>query len=262
MKIFIMTDLEGISGINSIDMIKADSDGYTYAKERLMCDVNAAISGLFDGGADEVSVFDGHGSGMNFIKEKLDTRVRQITIEEYFNTPIEDWNIDGFISIGCHAMAGTQKAFLDHTQSSVTWFDFKINGVSHGEIGQQAAFFGMTDIPLIMVSGDEAACLEAKALVPEVITACVKTANERNRAECLPVEEATRLIYEAAKDAVLNFGKAKPYKISLPVTLDVTFTRNDYCDDAVKRDPSLTRNGRQVTRRIDKIKRALDTDWF
>jgi len=262
MKIFIMTDLEGISGIDHIDMIGKNPEEYEKAREYLMLDVNATVRGLFDGGADEVTVFDGHGSGSNFIKEKLDPRAHQITIEEYFKTPIEKWNFDGFVSIGCHAMAGTVNAFLDHTQSSLAWFDFKINGKSYGEIGQQAVLFGVACIPLLMVSGDSAACREAEELVPGIVAACTKNAVERNRASCLPVEKSTSLIYEAAKNAIIHIGKTKPYKIDLPVTLDVTFTRNDYCDEAIKRDASLIRDGRRVTRRLDKISSALDIDWF
>jgi D-aminopeptidase len=37
--------------------------------------------------------------------------------------------IDAYAEIGLHAMAGTQNAFLEHTQSSKQWFDYQINGV-------------------------------------------------------------------------------------------------------------------------------------
>jgi D-amino peptidase len=240
----------------------SDPDGYEKARKNLMLDVNAAICGAFDGGADEVSVFDGHGTGANFIKEELDSRVYQLTIDEYFRTPVEQFDFDGLFSIGAHAMAGTANAFLDHTQSSVSWFDFKINGKSHGEIGQQAALFGVVDIPLLMVSGDRAACIEAEKLIPGVVTACTKEAMERNCADCLPIDKSTHLIYKAARASIQSFGKAKPYKVSSPITFDVTFTRNDYCDEAIKRDPSLIRNGRRVTRILDRMSCALDTDWF
>ena len=50
MKIFIMTDLEGISGISRKEQV---DNSERYALERLMADVNAAIRGAFDGGADE-----------------------------------------------------------------------------------------------------------------------------------------------------------------------------------------------------------------
>ena len=63
MKVIIMTDLEGISLVDSIDMIPEENDGYKFACQRLMADVNAAVQGAVDAGADEIIVFDGHGRG-------------------------------------------------------------------------------------------------------------------------------------------------------------------------------------------------------
>ena len=57
MRIYIITDLEGISGVDSIDMMDENSEGYKLACERLMSDTNAAIEGAFAGGADKVYVF-------------------------------------------------------------------------------------------------------------------------------------------------------------------------------------------------------------
>ncbi len=51
-KVFIITDLEGISGISRADQIVSDSPDYPYALQRLMADTNAAVAGAFDGGAD------------------------------------------------------------------------------------------------------------------------------------------------------------------------------------------------------------------
>ena len=251
MHIFILTDFEGISGVESRDMIDSDNENYDKARNYLMSDTNAAIAGAFAGGADKVSVIDGHSGGLNFIEEKLDSRVVQISADTYYKTKFSEWDVDGFIALGAHAKAGTVCAFLDHTKSSRSWFDYKINGVSYGEIGIHASTFGLIDIPMIMVTGDEATCREAKELVLDVVTVSVKKATERNKAESIPVEEAYELIYNAAKEAVTKVGKIKPYKITLPATVEVTYTRNDYCDRAMKKDPSLIRNGRTVTRVLE-----------
>ena len=228
MHVFIMTDLEGISGVEQIEMINPESDNYGETVSYLMSDANAAIAGAFAGGATRVSIVDGHGSGKNFDLDKLDPRAERIPASVYSKRTLDEWDIDAFFIVGAHAMAGTVGAFLDHTQSSIAWFDYKINGKSHGEIGQEASFFGLKDIPLIFVSGDRAACLEASSLIKNIVTASVKTARIRNRAECVPVDEARALIFEGAKKAVEQTAKIKPYKIDLPVTIEVTHTRNDY----------------------------------
>ena len=130
MRIFIETDLEGISGVSTIDEIE-QRDPYSF--ERLMADLNAAVSGAVDAGADEVYVTDGHGGGNNFIADRLDKRARQV------NASADDLpGCDAAFIIGAHAMAGTANAFLDHTQSSKTWHNYYINGCRHGEMGQLA----------------------------------------------------------------------------------------------------------------------------
>ncbi len=64
MKIFLMTDLEGVAGVkNAVDWIYPTSPFYAVACRLLTGEVNAAVSGFFDAGASEVLVADGHGAG-------------------------------------------------------------------------------------------------------------------------------------------------------------------------------------------------------
>ena len=64
MTVYIITDLEGASGVDRFEMIGEEgTEGHRNAKRRLTADLNAAIAGCFDGGADKVWVLDGHGSG-------------------------------------------------------------------------------------------------------------------------------------------------------------------------------------------------------
>ena len=251
MKVIIISDLEGISCVDDIDMIFVDEE-YQKARKLLMEDVNATISGAFEGGASEVYVLDGHGGGNNFIPELLDKRAKQIKFADFNCFECDEY--DAAITMGCHAMAGTTEAFLDHTQSSSTWFDYKVNGKSYGEIGQQAITFGAHSVPLVMVSGDLAACNEAKSLIPNIATAIVKSAKIRNKAECLPLEEALKKISDAAADGVRRYKEIKPYKIETPADISLTLYRNDYCDDIVKNNANLQRNGRTVSKTVDTIK--------
>ncbi len=98
MNVMIMTDLEGVSGVDSIDYI-FDEKLYPYACERLMADVNAAVDGCFLGGADKVYVADGHGTGVNFIHELLDSRAVAVTVGDYSNL-IAGGQIDACMEVG------------------------------------------------------------------------------------------------------------------------------------------------------------------
>ena len=76
MKVLIMTDLEGISEVDNVKMLsEAATPEHRFALERLMLDVNAAIEGAFEGGADAVYAEDGHGSGKNFIKAGTELKI-------------------------------------------------------------------------------------------------------------------------------------------------------------------------------------------
>ena len=197
-KVYFITDLEGISGISRADQVVKDSPDYPFALERLMADTNAAVAGAFDGGADEVLVEDGHGGGGNFLPGRLDPRAKQNIGKTDYTT------IDAIMHVGAHAMAGTLNAFLDHTQSSVRWFDYQINGRSMGEMGQEGVLAGVYNIPTVFVSGDEAACLEARQFFGDIPTAPVKYALGRNTAVCLDGDEALELIRRRAAESKIG----------------------------------------------------------
>jgi len=240
MKVFIETDLEGISGVSRAEMV---ADSHRYALERLMADTNAAVRGAIDAGAERVFVLDGHGGGKNFIPGLLDPRAEQTGIDRVKEA-------DLCFIIGMHAMAGTQNAFLDHTQSSVSWHHYRVNGRRYGECGQLAAYAGAYGIPLGMVSGDFAACAEARAMLGNIETASVKQADGRNRAVCLPEEEAEALIHDAAYRAVKRKEEFRPLTILTPAVVEVEFNRCDYADAARNRRPSLERIDGYTLRRV------------
>src|SRR5258708_12000656 len=77
MKILISADMEGISGIVDWQQVTPGHPEYLSRGRQLMTgDVNAAINGVFEGGADEVVVSDGHWDGRNILLEDLDPRAR------------------------------------------------------------------------------------------------------------------------------------------------------------------------------------------
>ncbi len=254
--ILIITDLEGISGVSSIEEVQPEYENYQRTLEYLMDDTNAAINGAFLGGATDVYVVDGHCTGINFLKGALDKRAIQIPASEFSTNPPDKY--DALITIGCHPMAGTTNGFLDHTQSASQWFEYKVGGKAYGEIGQQAITLGAYDIPLVMVSGDLLACKEARELVPTVATATVKTGTCRNRAECIPHIEAMKLIENAACDGVQRMDEIKPYKIQLPTEIELTLYRSDYCDEICRYSDNIIRNGRTVIKTVTKIEKYRD----
>jgi D-amino peptidase len=251
MKIYILCDMEGTSGIWQPEQVDLTSSQYQQGRGLLVADVNAAIAGAFEGGAAELVVCDTHAGGRNFIIEQMadDPRVVYETPSGGDALPAIDESFDGLILTGHHAMAGTLNGFLDHTMSSAHWFRFTLNGQPVGEIGLETAVAGHFGVPLIMVAGDRAACDEAEAMFPGVVTAPVKEGLGRNRARCLPPGRGQELIHKRAAEAVGKAKELQPWKPGLPITLELTYTRADYADDAAA-NPAIERIDARTCRKV------------
>lgn len=231
MKIYIHTDLEGISGVDSVEMVDRVNPRYRQSTERLMADVNAAVDGAFAAGATFVTVLDSHDYGGNFIISLLDSRADVDLRENKKWWGKLDETYSGTFIVGAHAMAGTQNGFLDHTQSPESWFNYWINGRKMGEMAQWATVSGHFKVPLLMVSGDDAACVEARQFFNPIECAVVKRGLGRNAAELIEPAQAVEKIRSAAYKALSLVGKSKPFKPILPMEVRLQLSRSDYCDD-------------------------------
>jgi len=231
MIIWICTDMEGLAGVSTWDQCSHPDDSspdYAYGRSQLTADANAAIAGCFDAGATEVRILDGHGRNQNrgFIEEELDPRAKKVWIAS--SNPVRWEGLDGEVAavamIGQHARVGTQGAFLDHTQSSKVICSYRINGADHGEIGQMALYAGAFGVPLIYVSGDEAACREARALFPHVITTPTKRGLRWDACELYDPAAVRRTIRRDIADAVRNVSRCRPWTPAPPITIRVEWS--------------------------------------
>ena len=219
MDVFVMTDMEGVSGVCRSGHVRHGDPLYAAGRRYLTWDVNACVAGCFDAGASGVVVRDAHsGQGDNFIWEELDPRAEYIMGEHGRRRygPIE--RFDALILLGYHAMAGTPEAVLEHTMSSAAWQNFWLNGRRCGEIAIDAAIAGENGVATIMVSGDDKACREAQEFIPDVVTASVKEGYAVEGARLLSMQSAHRLIREKTAEAVAVAGEIAPFVIGPPVT--------------------------------------------
>jgi D-amino peptidase len=118
-------------------------------------------------------------------------------------------------------MAATVGGFLAHTSTGRV--ALRVNGRFVGEIEWLAWAAGYFGVPTILVTGDAAAVREAKAFLPGVEGAAVKTAIAGDKVECLPLNEARTLIQEAAARALKNIKDHRAYTVPAPIQLDVMF---------------------------------------
>jgi len=257
MKIYILADMEGISGIRTMPMVQRDSPGeYAEGRRLMMEDMNAAIEAAFANGATEVVACDTHGGGGQVIMREMDPRAVYETPAQSSGgrvMPALDESFDGVILLGHHARAGTLNGFLDHTMNSREWFEYRINGQPVGEIGIEAAYAGHFGVPVIAVSGDEAAVREAQELLGPVEGAVVKWGVGRNRARSLALPAAHQAIRDAVARALASIQRMTPFQPALPAVVELTLYRSDFAD-AFAAKPGVERvDARTVRRTVDSL---------
>jgi D-amino peptidase len=237
MKILIATDMEGITGVTTWDQVTPGHAEYARFRKLMTQDVNAAVRGACDGGADQILVADGHWNGSNILVEELDRRAR---LNSGSPSPMSmmqgiDESVDGVFFVGYHARNGSPDAILDHTWSSRTVANVWLNEILTGEYGLNAALAGHFGVPVVMASGDQTACGQMSDLLGEIKVAVVKHASGRYAAECLPPQVSQGMIYQAALRAVERLAAGDmpdPFILDTPVRVTVEFFTSDMADRA------------------------------
>lgn len=251
MKLLIAVDMEGISGVVSWDHVTPGHAEYERFRKIMTADVNAAVSGAAEAGVNEIFVADGHWNSTNILIEALDSRARLVAGSPSPFSMVEgvDTGVDAAMFVGYHARSGTPDAILDHTWSSTRVDNLWLNGRLTGETGFNAAVCGHFNIPVLMVSGDQSVCAEARDFLGPVATAQVKRAVGRYAAECLPLAEAQALIHDTAFQAIHTFNAGQhpqPYQVATPVELTVEFMYSDMADRAILLPGATRLDGRTL----------------
>lgn len=204
-RVYIGTDIEGVAGVVGF-ADQAYSTGKYYEQARLLLtgEINAAIEGLIEEGVEDFLVMDGHGPGAVHY-ESLHSAARLMHGRPAASRTVRDPIIaeyDAGIMIGQHAMCGVPDGNLNHTQSSAGIEYYKLNGREIGETAQWALYHGALGLPLIFLSGDEAAAREARELVPAITTATVKIGLSRESAISLSIQQSHDLIRKKVREAI------------------------------------------------------------
>src|SRR5262245_2780363 len=225
-KIFVVTDMEGVSGIfdTELQCLPYKSPRWEESRKLLTGEINAAVDGLFEGGATDVVVLDGHSSGQNLSVSDIHPRVRLLTGGAVSSTLELDSSYSALIFVGQHALAGAEKGILGHSYDSQNIQNIWVNDRPTGEIGAIVMLAGAFGIPVVMLSGDTAACKELHQLVPQAECAEVKSGVSRTAGFMLPHGASCALIREKARRGLERVAECKPYRVVGPVEVKVELT--------------------------------------
>ncbi len=226
LSIFISADMEGVVGVVTGDQLGPGGFEYGRFREFMTAEVNAAIAAARAAGATHILVADSHGNGENLLIERLPSDIQLV---RSWPRPLMmmqgvEQGFDGAIFIGYHASTSNTEGVRAHTMSSANLTAVKINGDLMSEGGINALIAGHFGVPIIMVSGDDAAVAEVQDYVGPIEGAVVKWNYGFHSARTVMPEEAYRLIGESVRAAIARIDEFEPLRLpDGPIEVDISF---------------------------------------
>lgn len=225
LKVLISVDMEGIAGVVTGDQLSPEGFEYARFREFMTKEALAAVQSARDAGATEILVVDAHGNGQNLLIEQFPGEVRIIRSwpRRFGMIAGIDSSVDAVIFIGYHSSTNNPRGVRAHTFSSARLTRVALNGVEMSEGSWNAALAGHFGVPIVMVSGDDAAIKEIRSVIGNPEAAEVKRSLGFHSANTLTPEAARELISQKVASAMKRRGEFKPFALKGPITLDVSF---------------------------------------
>ncbi|MFH9663256.1 M55 family metallopeptidase [Streptomyces sp. NPDC017248] len=203
MRIYISVDMEGVTGLVDAEDVQPGGRDYERGRALMAEDVNAAVRGALAAGATGVLVNDAHGPMRNILPEALHPAARLVRGRPKRMGMLEGLTgeYDAALCVGYHARAGTP-GVLSHSFMGHEIEDMWLDGRPAGEIGLAHATAAALGVPVVALTGDDAACAEMTEWDASVVTVPVKYARDRFAAELRPAAQARAAIEEAVAAAL------------------------------------------------------------
>ncbi len=225
LKVYISVDMEGITGVVSSEQLGPGGFEYQRAREFMTAEALAAIQGARDAGATEIVVSDSHGNGQNLL---IDQFPDDVTIVRSWPRPLMmmegiDSTFSAAVFIGYHASTANVRGVRAHTMSSATLTGVALNGRQVPEGGMNAAIAGHFGVPVVMVSGDDAAVEEVQRFAAGMEGAVVKRAISFHSAATMTPKAAQAMIRERVRTGIEKRARIAPFVLPGAVTADISF---------------------------------------
>lgn len=205
MRYMLSVDIEGISGVVSWKQAGIEHKEYEEARELMTKEADAAVKGVFEGGAGSVLVTDGHGSMRNLILEELDERVEVIMGWPRVMCMMEglEEGLSGIGFVGYHSSAHSYGT-LAHTYSGSVVDRICVGEKQSSEFALNSYLAAQYGVKIFFISGDQEAIREAKELYPDIPHVVTKYSTGRYSARCIHPrkvrDDTRRVIREAVRE--------------------------------------------------------------
>lgn len=236
-RVYISVDMEGVAGISHAKPTMRGDELYAQSVALMVGETNAAIEGAFEGGATGVTVGDSHGAMYNLTPEALDRRARLVQGKKPLSM-VEgagESDFDVALFVGYHARAGHPTGVIGHTYNPRAVL-VELGGRPVTEAGINALYLGAFNVPVAMVSGDDALAGELDEWLPWAETVVVKHAISWQAADSVHPALARDLIRDAARratDRARGAGSTlEPLVMEPPIDLRIEFALPGHADIA------------------------------
>lgn len=218
LKIYISADMEGLTGVVTGEQLSPSGFEYARFRQIMTDEVNATIAAAREAGATEFLVSDSHGNGQNLLIEQLpeDVMIVRSWPRKLGMMHGIDESFDGVIFIGYHASTSNSAGVRAHTKSSANVTDLQLNGIHVSEGAWNAAIAGHFGVPVIMVSGGDAAVEEVMRVVGDMEGAVVKFNHGFHSATTLTPAAGLKVIREKTRAAIKRIDDFEPFLLDGP----------------------------------------------
>ncbi|MEV4994545.1 M55 family metallopeptidase [Streptomyces niveus] len=243
MKILISADMEGATGVTWPADVLPGTPQWERCRTLFTSDVNAAVLGFLDGGADEVLINEAHWSMRNLLLEELDGRAQLLTGRHKSLSMVEGvqhGDVDAIAFVGYHTGAGTE-GVLAHTYLANSITGVWLNGARASEGLLNAHVVAEYGVPVVLVTGDDLTCRDADGYAPAARKVAVKDHVSRYAAVCRTPARTAADIRAAAQEATALAVRYEPV-VGGPFTVELEFDAEHLCGAATV-VPGVVRDG-------------------
>ena len=225
LKVYISVDMEGVAGVVTGDQLIPGGFEYERFRRFMTDEAVAAVRGAQAAGATEVVVSDSHGNGESLMIELFPKDVRIVRSWPRHGEMMAglDPSFAAVFFVGYHASTTNPKGVRAHTISSAHFTRVALNGTAVTEAELNAVYAGAMGVPVVFVSGDDAAISEVTGRLGQMQSVITKKSLGFHSAETLTPAASCDLIYQGALAAVSHREQRKPYVLAAPLTLEISF---------------------------------------
>src|SRR5688572_19480912 len=211
LKVHISVDMEGVAGVVTGEQLGPTGFEYGRFREFMTNEAVAAVEAARLAGATEIVVADSHGNGQNLLIDKFngDIKIIRSWPRRLGMMAGVDDNVDAAIFIGYHAGTNNPTGVRAHTFSSANLTRVAVNGTNVTEGSWNAAIAGHYNVPVIMMSGDDAAIAEVRKAIGNVEAAETKRSLGFHSALTITPGASTHLIGQRIAAAFKRRGDFK-----------------------------------------------------